>query len=96
MARRWRREIGGKYVKKAHHKKKILSEKQKTKKEWREYKKLRRDKSRREPHFSFSDLDRSENSKSYRRWSRQRIAYGDFDLEKGWRKSAYYKVDWVW
>lgn len=89
-------DFSRKFIKKSHHKKKTLSEKQIRKKEWREHKKLRRDKSRREPHFDYSELYRDENSRAYRRWVKERIAHHDYDLSKGWKKYAFRKVDWLW
>lgn len=92
----WRgyREERTKYVRLPHHQKKVLSEHEEHKKNWKTKKKGKRHKSnhrrRHNPGRSWKEIEH----RAMRRWVKGRLHQEDWDLEQGYKKRHTSPWDW--
>jgi hypothetical protein len=98
LRRRHRQRLTArKFRQRPHIKKKVRSEDYKRRMEWREHKGVNRDNAKVErPWYAgcCKTFMTKLGHKQDRRWVRERIAHGDYSLEKKWRKTH---IDpWKW
>ena len=89
-----------KYVKKAHHKKKVWTDEEITRKTWREYKKVRNDKGshhyRGKPcQFNPGRWVKKQTSSYRRSYVKELLSKEDFDLICDWNPNFFYSR-YIW
>ena len=100
MARRRRYWLkpGGKYIRKAYHKKKFLSEKEAVKKEWRRYKGIDRDNAK--SYNAWCNRGacgwiKRHCNKMHRAWEKDMMSHGRYD-EMSEVDYKYFLDPWYW
>jgi len=89
------KSYGEKYVKQSYHKKKILSDDEIRKREWRKEIKYKDSRSKKN-YFNWSKYIRDYNYRSLRRWTKARLDKSDYDLERGWKRYNHFNTEYFW
>ena len=92
--RYYRLYLPSKYQKKPHHTKKILSEQEISKRDWREKKQFRRDKAKPNWHNGRKTYYKHLSNRMHRQWVREKLKHQDFDFNDTDYK--YWQDPWMW